>query len=44
MKSWIAALFFLVGAHGLATAENAIRIGVLTDMSGAIPPFQDRAR
>jgi branched-chain amino acid transport system substrate-binding protein len=39
MKSWIAAFVFLVGAHGLAAAENVIRIGVLTDMSGAYSSF-----
>jgi branched-chain amino acid transport system substrate-binding protein len=40
MKFWIAAFLFLVGAHGLAVAEeNVIRIGVLTDMSGAYSSF-----
>jgi ABC-type branched-subunit amino acid transport system substrate-binding protein len=39
MKFWIAAFLFLVDAHGLAVADGNVRIGVLTDMSGAYSSF-----
>ena len=39
MKFWVAAFVFLVDARGLAVADSIVRIGVLTDMSGAYSSF-----
>jgi branched-chain amino acid transport system substrate-binding protein len=39
MKFWVTTFLFLVEAHSHAAAETAIRIGVLTDMSGAYSSF-----
>jgi len=39
MKFWVAAFVFLVDARGLAVADSIVRIGVLTEMSGAYSSF-----
>ena len=39
MKYWIALVYFSIGIAKCMAAEDAVRIGVLTDMSGAYSSF-----